>query len=280
MSVPTSIYGPEPERAAASAEVTTLVSISAETPSPGAPSAPSDASSGLTNLFTAYVPALCDGLRVELRAGATSVIATYPPTSTTAELPANSRGDVVIPTSSVPVAGEPEVVGTVTCTWRDSSRPTGTDVVVAHLLAEHALATMRLETLAAVLLAQQERAANLEQALATNREIGQALGILMATEHLTAAQAFDRLRTVSQRSHRKLREIAAAVVQTGMLPVSAEAAESAELHRPEVALGPPQRERPDRAERRGETPVPHLVRRTRGGQPCVPAPAASAVPAD
>ncbi|PZS33299.1 MAG: hypothetical protein DLM58_08130, partial [Pseudonocardiales bacterium] len=42
------------------------------------------------------------------------------------------------------------------------------------------------------------RASNLEEALATNREIGQAIGILMATDHVTAEQAFETLRTASQ----------------------------------------------------------------------------------
>lgn len=65
---------------------------------------------------------------------------------------------------------------------------------------------------------QRERAANLEVALATNRHIGSAIGIVMARELVTAEQAFDRLREASQRLHRKLRDIAEEVISTGQLP--------------------------------------------------------------
>jgi GAF domain-containing protein len=63
-----------------------------------------------------------------------------------------------------------------------------------------------------------EHAANLEIALESNRQIGTAIGILMARELLTADQAFDRLRDASQRQHRKLREVAEDVTRTGELP--------------------------------------------------------------
>jgi hypothetical protein len=63
----------------------------------------------------------------------------------------------------------------------------------------------------------QERITNLEQALASNREIGVAMGILMATQLLTRQQAFDVLRMASQITHRKLRDIALDVTNTGDL---------------------------------------------------------------
>ena len=59
---------------------------------------------------------------------------------------------------------------------------------------------------------------NLERALESSREIGCAMGILMARELCTQDQAFDRLRTASQHTHRKLRDIAAEVKDTGALP--------------------------------------------------------------
>jgi hypothetical protein len=65
---------------------------------------------------------------------------------------------------------------------------------------------------------QRERAANLEVALESNRHIGTAIGILMARDVLTSDQAFDRLREVSQRRHRKLREVAEEVARIGELP--------------------------------------------------------------
>lgn len=68
-----------------------------------------------------------------------------------------------------------------------------------------------------------EQAANLEIALQSNRQIGTAIGIIMARELLTAEQAFQRLRDASQRQHRKLRAIADDVVRTGELPGAGEA---------------------------------------------------------
>lgn len=63
-----------------------------------------------------------------------------------------------------------------------------------------------------------EKAANLQQALNTNREIGAAMGIIMATHKVTRDSAFTLLRIASQNSNRKLIDIAADVVDTGMLP--------------------------------------------------------------
>lgn len=64
----------------------------------------------------------------------------------------------------------------------------------------------------------QDKVMHLERALESSREIGTAMGILMARELCTQEQAFDRLRTASQHTHRKLREIAGEVNRTGTLP--------------------------------------------------------------
>lgn len=63
----------------------------------------------------------------------------------------------------------------------------------------------------------QEQNEHLQAALARNRTIGAAMGILMATHKLTDAQSFDLLRLASQHSHRKLYDIARDVVDTGAL---------------------------------------------------------------
>lgn len=76
----------------------------------------------------------------------------------------------------------------------------------------------RVQELADELASARAKAANLEVALHTARQIGIAIGILMARHGLTEDQAFDALRTASQRSQVKLRDIAARVVLTGMLP--------------------------------------------------------------
>ncbi|TWD82154.1 response regulator receiver and ANTAR domain protein [Kribbella amoyensis] len=75
-----------------------------------------------------------------------------------------------------------------------------------HQLREHVLSTSAQES------------AELRKALASNRRIGTALGVLMTRLHLTEAQAFDVLSAASQRSNRKLRDLADEIILTGDLP--------------------------------------------------------------
>jgi hypothetical protein len=58
----------------------------------------------------------------------------------------------------------------------------------------------------------QEHAAHLEQALRSSRTIGAAIGIMMASRAVGEEEAFDLLRQASQHSNRKLRDIAADLV--------------------------------------------------------------------
>ncbi|HST47632.1 GAF and ANTAR domain-containing protein [Jatrophihabitans sp.] len=62
-----------------------------------------------------------------------------------------------------------------------------------------------------------DTAAQLARALESNREIGVAMGVLMAQHKITREQAFDLLRVASQHTHRKLADIAADVADTGTL---------------------------------------------------------------
>jgi GAF domain-containing protein len=64
-----------------------------------------------------------------------------------------------------------------------------------------------------------EKSTNLEIALTTSREIGIAMGVLMLQHKCTRDEAFDLLRIASQRTHRKLRELAAEVAETGVLEI-------------------------------------------------------------
>ncbi len=59
----------------------------------------------------------------------------------------------------------------------------------------------------------------LQEALLSRDVIGQAKGILMERLHLTPDQAFEELRQASQRSNRKLRDLAFELAQTGVWPV-------------------------------------------------------------
>lgn len=62
------------------------------------------------------------------------------------------------------------------------------------------------------------RADNLEVALKSSRQIGTAMGILMARRLVTSEQAFELLNRASQHLNRKLRDIAEEVELTGTLP--------------------------------------------------------------
>jgi hypothetical protein len=65
---------------------------------------------------------------------------------------------------------------------------------------------------------EERRTANLHAALASRETIGEALGILMERERITADQAFDILRRASQHLNLKLREVAEKLVETGEQP--------------------------------------------------------------
>ena len=58
---------------------------------------------------------------------------------------------------------------------------------------------------------------HLETALATNRRIGIAIGIVMVRHQLTDEEAFELLREQSQVRNQKLRELAEQVIYTGKL---------------------------------------------------------------
>jgi transcriptional regulator with GAF, ATPase, and Fis domain len=81
---------------------------------------------------------------------------------------------------------------------------------IAAVYADHA-------SLALALAVEHERIANLERALDSNRTVAMAMGVLMAQNKITGQHAFDLLRTASQHSHRKLRELALDVIDTGQL---------------------------------------------------------------
>ena len=84
------------------------------------------------------------------------------------------------------------------------------------------LAGLAVSTYGAALITSRRRKTeilHLERALTSNREIGAAIGVLMAQHRVTREQAFDLLRMASQNRHRKLVDIARDVVDTGTLDV-------------------------------------------------------------
>jgi len=65
---------------------------------------------------------------------------------------------------------------------------------------------------------ERRRADNLLVALESSRQIGMAMGILMSRRLITADEAFEQLRKASQHLHRRVRDVAEEVMQTGTLP--------------------------------------------------------------
>jgi len=63
----------------------------------------------------------------------------------------------------------------------------------------------------------EDRAALLERALASNRRIGMAVGILMCRSQLTEDQAIAVLKTHSQHRNVKVRALAETVIYTGTI---------------------------------------------------------------
>jgi hypothetical protein len=95
-----------------------------------------------------------------------------------------------------------------------SEQPTGFSdeaIGTATIFASHAASLVAL-------FAAEDHSTNLETALQSSREIGIALGILMAHRKVTQDAAFDLLRSASQNLHRKLRDVAGEVLETGTLP--------------------------------------------------------------
>jgi hypothetical protein len=86
-------------------------------------------------------------------------------------------------------------------------------VAVGLLVATHAAAVVALHD-------NRDRAENLQKALQSNRDIGIAIGVLMASHKVTREQAFDLLRIASQHTNRRLRDIALDVADTGTLEVA------------------------------------------------------------
>ncbi|MFF7266294.1 GAF and ANTAR domain-containing protein [Streptomyces sp. NPDC008159] len=79
------------------------------------------------------------------------------------------------------------------------------------------LAGWLLASHAAVAFSSARTHAQMEQAVATRHVIGEAMGILMGSRHLTEEEAFDVLRRYSQESNIKLREVARRVCEQGNL---------------------------------------------------------------
>lgn len=126
--------------------------------------------------------------------------------------PLVSESSVAVPIGASALDSEPvPVLGAPVCRLTDGDAA-AVHAEIAQVLvtvATHSVVTQRR-------LARADQDVNrLQVALASNRDIGTAMGILMRVHLVSQDEAFDLLRRASQHSHRKLREVAADVIFTG-----------------------------------------------------------------
>lgn len=102
----------------------------------------------------------------------------------------------------------------------DGEEPTAAQMrgEIAGLRQQHAVDEHLIVELQAELKLDRDKIENLEIALTTARRIGTALGILMAARKITDEAAFALLVEASRHSHRKVRDLAREVIDTGMAP--------------------------------------------------------------
>ncbi len=102
-------------------------------------------------------------------------------------------------------------VGVMTCYARCPELFDAAAVERAHLLAQHAVIAIEASLA-------DDRADNLEVALARSRTIGAAVGILVERYRLSADDAFAVLVRLSQNQNRKVADVAVELLETGTVP--------------------------------------------------------------
>lgn len=110
--------------------------------------------------------------------------------------------------AAVPLCWGGRVLGALSVYSDDEGPPPDSVVELATAYAVQAAAT----------LSYAKKAENLEFAMITRQQIGQAVGVLMERCELSAEAAFNYLRRVSQTGNVKLRDVAKDLLSTGQLP--------------------------------------------------------------
>ena len=110
---------------------------------------------------------------------------------------------------AVPIKSSGEVLGALNFFSSRENAFTDGDLSVAQAFTERSAAVLLNVKVYEELT---ELAAQLQEALQSRAVIDQAKGIIMATEHVSADAAFDRLRRLSQKSNVKVRELARRLV--------------------------------------------------------------------
>ncbi|MGI8664858.1 MAG: ANTAR domain-containing protein [Jatrophihabitans sp.] len=140
----------------------------------------------------------------------------YPAGGPTPAVPSADPACLRTRVTATPGTAQQPYSAEVSHSW-DHYTPSDADAAIAQLLVTRAVTAIDRERLDDIARHALDQAANLQIALTSNRQIGTALGILMANHKITDTAAFTLLRTTSQRTHRKLRDIADDVVQAGCL---------------------------------------------------------------
>jgi len=109
----------------------------------------------------------------------------------------------------------PETLGALLMYARLPGAFNATDRAQGLIFATHASMALSVARSQAT---ERGRTTNLQTALLSREIIGQAQGILMERERITADQAFDLLRRSSQHLNLKLRDVAQELVDTGAVP--------------------------------------------------------------
>lgn len=167
------------------------------------------------------VPLFCDSCGIEIAEAEGAVYSIGRPIGEVVSDPASASGNR--PLHTVAVVREPEVASPhptykarVVFGWRDHE-PTDGERSVAGLLVERCIAVIGHERVALLTASAITTSVKLEIALATNRRIATAVGVLMSSQKVDEHQAFALLRNASQDLHRTLSDVADEVVETGCL---------------------------------------------------------------
>jgi GAF domain-containing protein len=125
---------------------------------------------------------------------------------------AEAAGHGVLSSLAIPLPYQGSVIGALdTYSGRPQAFATPESLDVARTVAQVVAVTVANANAHADLV---EEAANLRLAMESRALIEQAKGVLIAQRHIDADQAFEVLRGASQRYNRKVRDIAAGVVDS------------------------------------------------------------------
>lgn len=114
---------------------------------------------------------------------------------------------------SVAMASEGQVIGALNLYSREPAAFGSRSVSIAEIVAGHAGLASQV---AAAFFGHKDVAEELAEAMRSRATIEQAKGILMAQHHCSPDDAFDMLTSVSSTTHRKLRDVASALVAETM----------------------------------------------------------------